>query len=70
MAGYSALRRRGEGLAGWSQEITKEEFTSLIQNYLDQGATPVKALIKVMAEQNISLEDLKSEMRIEFLYSF
>ena len=64
------VRRRGEGTAGWSHEITKEEFTKLVQSYLDQGASPVKALIHVMAEQNISLNDLKSEMRNVFFYGF
>ena len=63
MADCSTSRRRGDGAIGWSEEISKEKFINLIQNHLDQGASPVKALIKVMAEQNISLDDLKIEMR-------
>ena len=69
-AAYSVPRRRGDGTVGWSEEITKEEFTLLMQNYLDKGVSPVKALIQVMSEQNISLEDLKSEMRNVFFCIF
>ena len=63
MVGSFVSRRRGNGATGWSEEISKEQFIHVIQNYLDEGASPVKALIRVMAEQNISLVDLKTEMR-------
>ena len=68
MAGHSLSRRRGNGATEWSEEISKEQFIKAIQHYLDQGASPVKALMRVMAEQNISLEDLKSEMRNTLLF--
>lgn len=65
---HSVSRRRGDGATGWSEEISKEQFVNMIQNYLDRGASPVKALIQVMAGQNISLDDLKSEMRNTLLF--
>jgi hypothetical protein len=63
MEGSSASRKKGNGAVGWSEEISKDQFAKIVQDYIGQGAIPVKALIKVMAEQNISLEDLKSEIR-------
>ena len=69
MVGSFVSRRRGNRATGWSEEISKEQFIHVIQNYLDEGASPVKALIRVMAEQNISLVDLKTEMRNTLLYN-
>jgi len=60
-------RRRGDGTAGWSEEISKEEFIRAVQTYTDKGASPVKALMRVMAEHNISLDDLKSAMSYTLL---
>ena len=71
MAPLTAPRRRGDGTPGWTDEITKEQFIGLIQRYREEGSTPEKVLLKVMSEQNISLEDLKNAMRDTlFVYNF
>jgi len=55
-------RRRGDGTAGWSEEISEEQFTHAMQTYIDKRAPPMKAFMRVMAGPNISLDDLKAAM--------
>jgi hypothetical protein len=68
VASHSRSRRRGVGTSEWSEELEKEEFALIMQQELDKGASAPKALLKVMSEHNISLDDLKTHMSNTLLF--
>jgi len=59
----SKARRRGTKGDELTGEIHHEKFLRLMQAQVDNGSSTVKAMMSVMQEWNVSLDDIQKEYR-------
>ena len=48
------------GTAGWTQEISTDEFIAQVRKREAEGASATKAIVDVMLHHNVSMDDLKN----------